>query len=1137
MSDTLNSLFRTDYMPHGHCYYWKPEILWLNVFSDLLIASAYFSIPIAIYYFVKRRPDIEFKGIFLLFSLFILCCGITHVISIVVIWHGSYGIHGLSKLVTAVVSMLTAYKVFQSIPLAVSLPSIDEMKKAYEDASNEKIARLKLENQQAQDALLRESTESAHVGILVVDSDGIIQLANSAVCKIFAYSKEELEGQSVDILIPAETKKHHMSLVSQYFNQSQTNRAMNSGRLVDGLTKQGRAVPVEIVLNYRHHMDKKLVFASVVDVSERLASQAALEKSENTTRSIVETLPLGLHFYELIGDRLILTGYNPAAEKILGIEHACLVGKTLEQAFPDVVGTETPEQYRRAALNGETIVNSVKYYDDGKLSGTFLIHCFQSNPNIAIAMFQDITEQKKAEQEVIAKEQFIRRAFDSSITGVYIHNRQSNKMDFINQSYTRITGLTLEDVNKLDRHQFLNLLHPDDRQKMASYLNSIYRARETRVHEIEYRIKHADGHWIWCLSQDTPFEWDSEGNVTSVIGSLLDITQSKKMQENLIELKNSAEKANSIKSEFLANMSHEIRTPMNAILGLTHIVLDMELGNKQREYLSKVENSSKSLLNILNDILDYAKIEAGKLDIVIEPFSLDQVVANVIDLFSLIADEKNVELLWQLPANIPHFYLGDQLRITQVLNNIVGNALKFTEAGSVRLYVDATQGKNADTYDVRFAVQDTGIGMSEQQMEQLFQSFSQADSSISRTYGGTGLGMSISKRLATSMGGEIKVESQLHEGSTFSLTLPLMIASETEQQQLREKQRVSKLLETGTLSSLSTLSNVRILLVEDNPTNRLVATQMLSSFGAVIEIAKNGEQALQMFADYEFDIVLMDLQMPVMDGYAATRRIRLTEKGKHVPIIAMSAAVMKSDIAMVEEAGMNGHIAKPIDVQKMVNEINAWLPKPAVKLQAKPRKALLSDIQQQQVDKLIALGLDANTAILRLGYNMDLYLGTLQHFCTDHAASAMKLKDLIDKQDFESAQRLMHTLKGLAGSIGAINLQKLARSAELELLEDSATSVSACIEELSSILVTLRGFLDSLPEKVSAKTEQDSDISFARLEYYLTRQQMIPQEMRLHFEHVLGKQLNESVARALFEAIDKLDYAEALRLIKAQSSD
>ncbi len=388
------------------------------------------------------------------------------------------------------------------------------------------------------------------------------------------------------------------------------------------------------------------------------------------------------------------------------------------------------------------------------------------------------------------------------------------------------------------------------------------------------------------------------------------IDLAKTVKERTKELereKNRAQNATKAKSQFLANMSHEIRTPINGVIGINYLLLQTTLTDKQRNYLEKVDDSAKSLLRIINEILDFSKIEAGKLTIDKTTFNLKKCVSSIIESVKFVVQEKNIRIHLKYEHNLKDYFHGDSLRISQILTNLLGNAIKFTNNGDI--YITITK---VDDDKLRFEVRDTGIGLSDAQQRKLFKSFSQADNSTTRKYGGTGLGLAISKELVELMGGKIWVESKEGVGSSFIFEIELKEITPELSKTNQEKIEFDK----------NILHAKKILIAEDNHTNQLVLLGLLEDYVKEIDIANNGQEAVDMFEKGKYEFILMDLQMPVMDGYEATKLIRNIDKD--IPIIALTANAMKEEIEKTEAVGINEHLVKPVDIEKLFTTLSKY---------------------------------------------------------------------------------------------------------------------------------------------------------------------------------------------------------------------
>jgi PAS domain S-box-containing protein len=738
---------------------------------------------------------------------------------------------------------------------------------------------------------------------------------------------------------------------------------------------------------------------------------------------------------------------------------------------------------------------------------------------------------------------------------------------------------------------FMELVHPDDHNKAINAMKAHF-AGLVEKYVVEYRILTKSGEYKWFYDVGSIEKRDSQGAPLTVAGIVIDITERKRVEtellqhrehleelirERTIELeaaKELAEAANRAKSEFLAMMSHEIRTPLNGVLGLAHLILQTELTDKQRNYLNNLQISGQSLLATINDILDFSKIESGKLNLESISFDLDDVLHRLSSSQAYHAQEKGLELVFNTEANIPHLLRGDPSRLGQVLLNIVGNAIKFTNKGEV-LVKTSLRGRSAGCVTLEFLVRDTGIGMSEETMARLFQPFTQANNSTSRNYGGSGLGLSISQRLIHMMGGDVWVESQPAQGSIFTFTvvmgsqmgegpetpaniqavhgqrvlvvddnidtlealrsalesfacivtvaqaaeaglellmqpapegkaqyalvlmdssLPctpggmdgleairrikhdprfghipaiLMIgAAEMLQQKengdldgylikpitrsqlfdaimqvFKQKSPTKNGPEPKTIASTAPekLQGRHILLVEDNKINQMVALEMLQYMGLQVAIANNGEEALELVMKEHFDAVLMDIQMPGMDGYQTTAQIRAYAhmNAAQLPIIAMTANAMESDRQKALEAGMNDYVSKPVDVTKLASVLLRWVNLPAEMNSTVSTSESQGTYDPDGVSELVRGELPSTlnsinmvAALARLDDNKQLYRRLLLLFHAEHEHTAQTIRAALKSDDPELARRLAHNLKGVAGIVGADELVTVSKNLE-----------------------------------------------------------------------------------------------------------
>lgn len=531
---------------------------------------------------------------------------------------------------------------------------------------------------------------------------------------------------------------------------------------------------------------------------------------------------------------------------------------------------------------------------------------------------QDITGHKQAEEELSQTKALLEAAMDNSPAGIAIADAPHGKLRYINKAgltigyKSEVGGKTIK-LNK----PFRDWKIVDENGKTFSYRERpLIRAvlyGEVCSKEFIFRQDNVADRIVWINASPVR---DKTGRIIAGISVFLDITERKRIEKSLWRAKEEAERANIAKSQFLANMSHEIRTPMTGIIGMTDLTLMTEITEEQREYLEIVKSSTKSLLHVLNDILDYSKIEAGKMELENIEFRLVEVINEVVALFSVVAQQKGLKIRATVDVKIPSILIGDAFRLRQVLSNLIGNAVKFTESGKIDIEI-VCQALYADTINLKFIICDTGIGIADDKLEILFKSFSQVDDSNTRQFGGTGLGLAISKKLTELMNGEIWVESAAGSGSKFYFTAIFGIGQGQGAQPSY----------TGKPLILEGRPKKKVLLVEDDEVSRKMVYIVLAKKGLDIQVASNGCQAVEMSNKYIFDLIIMDINMPYMDGYSAVTLIRQQEKtnGGHIPIIAMTAYALKGDREKCLASGMDDYLSKPVDIKQLNLIIDKWL--------------------------------------------------------------------------------------------------------------------------------------------------------------------------------------------------------------------
>jgi PAS domain S-box-containing protein len=549
-----------------------------------------------------------------------------------------------------------------------------------------------------------------------------------------------------------------------------------------------------------------------------------------------------------------------------------------------------------------------------------------------LQVVHDITDRKKKEMLLQENQEKYRRLVENigDKFVVFSQDPDTELWTYASESVSSVFGFSPEERKDkgggegIAWSKLIDWL-PDSLEQRRFHLSRIKEGKADFIqHDMQFR--HSDGELRTIRVSSHPVH-NEDGSLLAINGILEDTTEYEYITEKLAKAQQRAEAANKAKSEFLANMSHEIRTPMNAILGMSSLALETALNAEQKNYIEKVYTSAESLLGIINDILDFSKIEAGKLEIETVTFRLEKVFENFINIIELKALEKGLNLDLDIAPEVPERLKGDPLRLGQILINLGNNAIKFTSRGDVKISVERLRDRD-EIVLLEFCVADTGIGMNSQQQSKLFKSFSQADSSTTRKFGGTGLGLSISKKLVEMMGGTIWFESAPDQGSRFYFTLPFV--SCPAEQQVKDTRHTQDTQGKNSAKNLQeellNLKGTNVLLVEDNELNQELAKLLLARKGILVTVANNGAEALKILQTSSFDCVLMDIQMPVMDGYTACQEIRKLPQHKDLPIIALTANVLSTDQEKSKEAGMDEHIGKPFNEKEMLTVISRYSP-------------------------------------------------------------------------------------------------------------------------------------------------------------------------------------------------------------------
>lgn len=761
-----------------------------------------------------------------------------------------------------------------------------------------------------------------------------------------------------------------------------------------------------------------------LDITDQMLMIEEIRRGQANLNSFFDLSVDFLFVLDLSGNILKV---NRTVTDRLGYTEAQLIGQNVLVVHPPEVRDEAGRIVSDMLASRKECCPLPLLTSDGRYIPveTRIVRGFWDNKPALYGTSKDISDLAFSEEK-------FSKAFEFSSSLMAISSAEDGRFIDVNQSFLKTLGFSREEVVGRTSVE-LELFSRKQHEKIVADVKAF---GEMSNQEITVSAKNGDCHTGLFSAKYIRIQSN-----TYLLTVMNDITEMKRMEQELEEARGNAVLASNAKSLFVANVSHEIRTPLNEILGLSHLLADTKLTIKQRDYQTKIIRAGKALLEIINDILDYSKIEAGKLDIITESFNVRETVFAVLERFRPLSAAKSLSLCSEISADVPCQLVGGSHRLSQMLSNLIHNAIKFTDRGGVSLAVEVI-GSSPKGIELEFRVSDTGTGIPEEEQGNLFKAFSQVDSSPTRRFGGSGLGLAICKQLCEAMGGTIGVESTPEKGSDFIVRLPFAIRGDSTEGSL-ELPGTGKFID----GMIPCFHRARILVVDDNSINRQIAEEMLIKADAEVVLADNGERAVASVMKNRFDTILMDIQMPGMDGLTATRMIRSLDVmgAGSVPIIAMTANAMSGDREKSLDAGMNDHLAKPIEPDALYATLARWLPQ--------GNFTLKDDFQVEtaEIDVLCIPGVDVTSGLRRASGNLELYCKLLRKCAGNHADAVNSIQQYLADGRMDEARRLAHNIKGVAGNLGAVSLHHAA--AELE----GAIEANAPEQTL-----TLRHFVEKL---------------------------------------------------------------------------
>ena len=791
-----------------------------------------------------------------------------------------------------------------------------------EDITQEKLFEQKLLESERRYRLLSENSSDI---TLLTNSDRKIVFISPSVKEILGYEPEELIGSIAFDLIHPDDRKVAKTKGDGIRNNDATIRTVVRMRKKNG---EYRWVESNGKIFHQENAKETLVQASIRDIHENKLLEEKLKESERVYRLLSENQN---DIISLTDDERKFVYVSPAIKEMLGYAPEDLIGKkrVLDLSHPDDVESvrSQGEEIRKSKLPITRIVMRLRKKNNEYIwveSQIKLLQDEKAEKKLVLASIRDINERKLLEDKLHESEKVYRLVSENSSDVISLH-KLDGTFEYISPSCLDLHGYKPEEL--LGKNP-MDFIHPEDAKEVLAGVPDVLNkmSKGEPLEPMQFRLASKHRGIVWVENVMKPIF--QEATLIGFQSVLRDISARKLYENALKEAKEKAEEASKAKSMFLSTMSHEIRTPMNAIIGLTNLMLEENPREDQVESLNLLKFSGENLLAIINDILDFNKIEAGRVELEEITFNLKEILGHNINLLKNRATEKGIDLRLELHGHLPDTVVGDPVRLGQVLNNLIGNAIKFTERGHVKVIVSELEHKDSNHF-IRFSVKDTGIGIKPEKVKEVFDNFTQASSDTTRKYGGTGLGLSISQKLIRLMNSEIKLQSEFGVGSEFSFDL-----------QLNEGRNILQQKSGNGRSENGNGVGIEVLLVEDNKVNQVVAGNFLKKWGMKVQFANDGREACEMVTQNKYDIVLMDLQMPEMDGYQATQLIRAMNDPyfKTMPILALSASAMMEVKEKTKSSGFNGFITKPFQPQELKEKILEFVPHRSKK--SKPQRKL-----------------------------------------------------------------------------------------------------------------------------------------------------------------------------------------------------